>query len=136
MNNDSNNYNKSKRYNIPFIAVWIIYPAAICILLVLMFLTCGGQTLKTENDTPPGDTILSKKEFRLPDIPGILILPEQWVAYLATHYWDHFDFCDTAYIHLPEVTEQASADYLAVLPHTDKQTTCASIKEILTVYLP
>lgn len=118
-----------RKYSIVRILVWLAWPAAICILLALMFLTCGGKTAKTEND---GDTILSKKGFRLPDISGTLILPEQRAAYLATHYWDHFGFCDTAYIHLPEITEQAFADYLAVLPHTDKQTACASIKGMLT----
>lgn len=121
-----------RKYSTVRILVWLAYPAAICILLALMFLTCGGKTLKTENDILTADSMPSQKEFRLPDIPGTLILPEQRAAYLATHYWDHFGFCDTAYIHLPEVTEQAFADYLAVLPHTDKQTACASIKGMLT----
>lgn len=121
-----------RKYSTVRILVWLAYPAVVCILLALMFLTCGGKTVNTENDILTVDSIPSKKEFRLPDIPCTLILPEQRAEYLASHYWDNFDFCDTAYIHLPEVTEQAFADYLAILPHTDKQTAEASIKEMLT----
>lgn len=64
-------------------------------------------------------------------IPETLTKPEDRAAYLVTHYWDHFDFGDTAYIHLPEVTEQAFVDYLDILPHTDKQTADQSIQNML-----
>lgn len=123
---------KIKKYSTVRILVWLAYPAAVCILLALMFLTCGGMTVNTENEVSSTDSILSQMGFRLPDIPGTLVLPEQQAAYLVTHYWDHFDFCDTAYIHLPEITEQAFADYLAVLPHTKKEIACTSIKGMLT----
>ena len=63
------------------------------------------QTVKTEK----------KRTFQLPEVPVMLNTPEQRLAYVVQHYWDHFDFCDTAYIHLPDVTDQAAVDYMDLL---------------------
>ena len=60
------------------------------------------------------------KAFRLPEIPSVLVVPQERAAYLAIHYWDHFDFTDTALIDMPEITEQAFADFLGILPYTDR----------------
>ncbi len=60
------------------------------------------------------------RAFRLPDVPDALTAPEQRAAYLAMHYWDHFDFADTALIAMPEITEQAFVDFLSILPYTGK----------------
>lgn len=56
--------------------------------------------------------------FRLPDVPAALRDPTDRADYLALHYWDHFDFADTASIARPEVSEQAFVDFLSVLPYT------------------
>ena len=63
------------------------------------------QTVKTEQ----------KRSFQLPEVPVMLNTPELRLAYVVEHYWDHFDFRDTAYIHLPDITEQASVDYMDLL---------------------
>ena len=34
---------------------------------------------------------------------------------MVNHYWDKFDFKDTAYIHAPDITEQAMANYIDLL---------------------
>ena len=34
---------------------------------------------------------------------------------MVQHFWDHFDFRDTAYIHLPDITEQAAVDFMDLL---------------------
>ena len=34
---------------------------------------------------------------------------------MVEHYWDHFDFTDTSYVHLPDVTEQAFTDFVYML---------------------
>lgn len=62
----------------------------------------------------------SVKAFRLPDVPAVLTAPEDRAAYLAQHYWDHFDFADTSLIALPEITEQAFVDFISILPYTEE----------------
>jgi thiol-disulfide isomerase/thioredoxin len=47
------------------------------------------------------------------------------------HYWDNFDFADTAYIHLPQITEQALVDYIDVLYLASDSVPSAAIKDML-----
>jgi thiol-disulfide isomerase/thioredoxin len=69
--------------------------------------------------------------FQMVTIPSVLTSPEERAEYLMMHYWDNFDFSDTAYIHLPEITEQAFVDYVDVMPYTSISATSASIKNML-----
>lgn len=55
--------------------------------------------------------------FQLPEIPVILTEPTERCAWLLEHFWDKFNFADTNLIHHPEVSEQAFADFISVLPH-------------------
>lgn len=55
--------------------------------------------------------------FRLPAVPDELVTPEERAAYLAVHYWDHFDFADTSLMERPEITEQAFVNFLSILPY-------------------
>ncbi|MDR1455349.1 MAG: DUF5106 domain-containing protein [Tannerella sp.] len=57
------------------------------------------------------------RTFTMPAVPPEIVSVSERADYLAAHYWDLFDFADTAYIHLPEVTEQAFVDYLSILPY-------------------
>ena len=66
----------------------------------------GGPEVKQEQQ---------KRGFQLPDVPVILTTQEQRMVYVVEHYWDHFDFRDTAYIHLPDITEQAAVDFMDLL---------------------
>ena len=60
-------------------------------------------------------TAHSEAAFTLPDIPPLLVTSEARASYLAAHYWQGFNFRDTALISRPEVTEQALADFLDIL---------------------
>jgi thiol-disulfide isomerase/thioredoxin len=51
--------------------------------------------------------------------------------YLSRHYWDNFDFADTAYIHLSQITEQALVDYIDVLFLVSDAVSSAAIKDML-----
>ncbi|MDR1743009.1 MAG: DUF5106 domain-containing protein [Dysgonamonadaceae bacterium] len=62
----------------------------------------------------------TEPNFRLPDVPDALTAPEERAAYLALHYWDHFNFGDTSLITMPEITEQAFVDFISILPYTEK----------------
>ena len=38
-------------------------------------------------------------------------------AYVMEHYWDNFDFSDTVFIHLPDITEQAIVNFMDLMNH-------------------
>lgn len=80
------------------------------IFFCLAWLLCGGMAAQAQG-RPEG------VPFRLPDVPDELVAPEDRAAYLAVHYWDHFDFADTSLIARPEVTEQAFVDFVSILPY-------------------
>lgn len=124
-----------KDYSSLNIILWLIYPAGLMLTICFMFFTCSNKN-KSDKDSGYSqftDTIgiYSKKEFSIPAIPDSIRQPEQRAGYLVTHYWDKFNFADTAYIHLPEVTEQAFADYLDILPHAPKEVVYFSICDML-----
>ncbi len=76
------------------------------IISVLCFSSCSKAQVQEE-----------KTAFRLPDVPDELQSPEERAAYLCLHYWDHYDFADTALISRPEITEQAFVDFISILPY-------------------
>lgn len=81
-------------------------------LLCIGLLLCGGcSNAQTQKDIPQKQL----KALVLPQIPDSIRIPQDRADYLSVHYWDHFDFGDTALTHLPEITEQAFADFIPVL---------------------
>jgi hypothetical protein len=114
--------------NISVSDLWVIYT----VILLSGFMACGNSdsrsraTGKTGNDPVP-----AKREFRMADIPEIMTSPQDRARYLVMHYWDRFDFTDTVLIHMPEISEQAFANYLNILPHAGYDTICFSIKNML-----
>ncbi|EXY31003.1 hypothetical protein M080_6727, partial [Bacteroides fragilis str. 3397 T10] len=52
----------------------------------------------------------------------MLTAPELRADFLVKHYWDNVNFADTNYVHHPEVTEQAWADYCDILNHVPLET--------------
>ncbi|MDR1102630.1 MAG: DUF5106 domain-containing protein, partial [Tannerella sp.] len=75
---------------------------------------CHSANRRTETAEPPAKV----RTFTMPEIPVSITAVSDRADYLATHYWGLFDFADTVYVHLPEVTEQAFVDYLNILPYT------------------
>lgn len=63
----------------------------------------------------------AQRTFTLPDIPSILNTPSDRANYLTEHYWDHFDFKDTTYLHLPAITEQALVDFMDLMNHVEAE---------------
>lgn len=74
---------------------------------------CSGNPGKPRQE----DNIKATTEtaFKLPEIPVTLIDPEGRSEFLVTHYWDNFDFNDTASIKKPEVAEQIFVDFVDML---------------------
>lgn len=82
------------------------------------------QTAKEAQDKPKG--------FTLPEIPVMYTSPEQRADFLVKHYWDNFDFADTGYIHLPEITEQAFVDFVDVANHSSMEVVSEGMKRMMT----
>ena len=85
------------------------------VFCILLLCACKSGNASSQNSKEaPKDTITS---FTLPAIPPMLTAPELRADFLVKHYWDNVNFADTNYIHHPEVTEQAWADYCDILNH-------------------
>lgn len=91
----------------------------LAVLLLLGLTACRETFRKAETVARPGS---EPKMFRTVDVPMLLDTPEQRAEYVAKNYWNHFDFSDTSYVDLPEVTEQAFADYVNLLGQMARRT--------------
>lgn len=93
--------------------------------------SCSGESPRNKAD----DSLIEKnekpKEFVLPSIPKTITSHDDKNEYLAIHYWDNFNFSDTAYISLNDIMEQAMANYLGILFHSEKNIAYSSIKMTL-----
>ena len=98
----------------------VIFP-----LLIILFIGCSTQSKKKEVVAE------SPKKFTMVSVPITITDPTLRAAYLVKHYWDKFDFADTAYIHLPKITEQAFADYVNVMNYVSVEVVNSSIKKML-----
>ena len=90
-------------------------------LIILMFFpSCAGQQQKTVQEEV-------KRSFTLPQVPSMLNTPEARAQFVSEHYWDNFDFADTAYIHLPDITEQALVNFMDLMQHVRQDVVESSI---------
>ena len=91
----------------------------ITIGIVALFGVACGNTANKESENMQQVVKQEKKQrsFQLPEVPAMLDTPEARAAFVARHYWDHFDFADTAYIHLPDITEQAIVNFMDLMDH-------------------
>lgn len=98
------------------------------LLLSCLYTACNNSKANsTSINKVQSDTVTV---FTLPTIPVMLNTPEQRAEYLVRHYWDNINLVDTNYVHHPEVTEQAWADYIDILKMVPAQTANAAIKEL------
>ncbi len=90
--------------------------------LQFIFCTCLLGTCSVSCSQPNKQVettaVAARKEFRLPHVPETLRTPEERATYLALHYWDHYDFRDTALVRDENITEQAFVNFLSILPYT------------------
>ena len=62
--------------------------------------------------------------FQMVSVPSVITEPEERAAYLVKHYWDKFDFTDTTLIHFPEITEQATSNYIDMMKYVPAKSGC------------
>jgi len=98
-------------------------------LLLVFFASCSGQ--QKPQQTAPEEEEQLTYAFKMPEIPAIITEPLERADYLVKHYWDNFDFSDTAYVHLPQVTEQAFVDYIDVMQIASYPQVVSAIKDML-----
>lgn len=70
------------------------------------------------------DAESSDDTFPLPSVPVMITSPDDIIMYQSKHYWDLFNFADTALIRQPDITEQGFADYVQLLnqlPYSDAE---------------
>jgi hypothetical protein len=106
--------------------------------LALWMLTapaCGARPAASA-DALDNDSLGAKPTFALPEVPAMITNPEERLHYVVTHYWEHFDFRDTALIHLPDYTEQALVDYLDLLTHVSDTQADSAFARTLSAALP
>ena len=95
----------------------------IYLLSIICFLiSCSGY-----QHTQSAEETRKERSFQFPEIPVMLDTPESRKAYLCEHYWDNFNFSDTAYIHLPDITEQAIVNFMDLTTQVSKELSERSI---------
>lgn len=90
------------------------------ISILFLFASCGNTSLRKQAE--PSSSVVAAQpqavmeaKFPFPEIPTMLTQPEERKAYLMAHYWDNFNFADTALVNNRNVAEQGAANYLAIL---------------------
>lgn len=100
----------------------------ILFLFAALLMACNGNSqVQNKVQNKP----VKERSFQLPEVPSMLQSVEERLNYVIEHYWDNFDFSDTAYIHLPEITEQAVANYVDLLGRTTREIASSAIQGTL-----
>ncbi|WP_255491348.1 DUF5106 domain-containing protein [Dysgonomonas sp. ZJ279] len=117
-----------KNISISRILIWIIYPLLIFLFMTFCFFKCSSGHTKEGEASSEGE---KKREFVMISIPANITTPKDRGDFLVAHYWDNFDFSDTVYTNLPQITEQAFVNYIEVLPLTERNIAATSIQKLL-----
>lgn len=80
---------------------------ALAVLLLLFACNSQAKSSATQQLDPQA------AEFKMPDIPRVIVDPDLRMEYLLQHYWDNLRFADTLWIGNEHI-EQAFVDYIAL----------------------
>lgn len=78
---------------------------------ILMFFVCLLPAKAWSQDV--------EDAFPYPQVPSDLRTPAERARFVVTHYWDGFNFQDTAFVLRPELVEQGFANFVDLLPRVD-----------------
>lgn len=112
------------------------------VFLILLQMSCEYKTgqLKGKKIAQQERTLGDMKEasFPFPEIPAMLTQPEERKAYLLEHYWDQFNFADTALVNNREVTEQGFVNQISLLVDgaTPEKVIRESLKNWCSQFMP
>ena len=91
------------------------------VIVVVLFITIGVGICFSQE----------VMNFPFPQIPTMMIEPQQRATYLLMHYWDNVDFEDMSLVMDDEFMEQGFVDYLSVLQIVDIQTAEKSVETMM-----
>lgn len=114
--------------------LWLIF-------LMLLQISCENKAgqLKGKKIAQQERTVGDMKEsFPFPEIPAMLTQPEERKAYLLEHYWDQFNFADTALVNNRGVTEQGFVNQISLLADgaTPEKVIRESLKNWCSRFMP
>lgn len=87
-------------------------------LIFLAAVLCSCQSRHNSANSAAGQAAVdsvAKSGFPFPDIPVAITSPEERKEWMLTHYWDRFNFTDTALVNNGGITEQGFVNFLALL---------------------
>ena len=109
----------------------------------MLLSSCGNipQQEKTEaigSESVGHPQVETEASFPFPEIPAMLTQPEERKAYLLEHYWDRFNFADTALVNNREVTEQGFVNQISLLADgaTPEKVIRESLKNWCSQFMP
>ena len=91
----------------------------VTLIFLLVFLSCTSCSGQQKSSVQAEQR--KERTFTLPEVPTMLDTPEARANFVCEHFWDNFDFADTAYIHLPDITEQAIVNFMDLMPRVPKE---------------
>lgn len=111
--------NKYGAYTTAVILSGFLTLFSFCLSTLLLFAACRQSRTNHPNDGVSAikDTVHVAHYIR-PEIPQMMMDPQQRAAYYVEHYWDNYSLTDTAFIHSDD-TEQLYADFLGALQYVD-----------------
>lgn len=93
----------------------------IFLYILLLLTSCQANPKQAVQEQTAQDTATVQTRFPYPEIPTLLTVPGDRKDYLLTHYWDCFDFADTALVSNRNVSEQGFVDFIALLADGQKE---------------
>ncbi|MDR0698117.1 MAG: DUF5106 domain-containing protein [Tannerella sp.] len=93
-------------------------------LFFLMLATCvagcasKSEGKKGENKAEEAQLPVITENFERVVPPAMITEPQKRADYIVAHFWDKFNFSDTMYAHVPDITEQAFVEFIAMFPYT------------------
>ena len=108
-----------------------VYLKFICCFFITMSITgCSSQGEKKSDETK-APVVSTPKNFERPIPPPIMTNQKDQAGYVLEHYWDKFDFSDTMYCHVPEITERAFYEFISIFKFASKEKIYSAVKKLL-----
>ena len=104
----------------------IVKSLFVSLLIMVITIGCGGRAGNKEEKK----RVLTS--FPKVVLPSVLTSPIDQLEYLADHYWDNYDFADTALIHNPDVTEQGFSDFVGLISNMNGDLADSAITKMLS----
>jgi hypothetical protein len=91
----------------------------------------GKEDRKVEHAAPEVQTPVLPGNFERAVPPVMMTVPQERADYLVTHFWDKFNFRDTMYCHVPNITEQAFVNFIGLFPHASPSKIPEGVNKLL-----